>query len=193
MTNTNVISLKLDSGQSGLSGRIASVRVLDAGDEAAVPCASARADAEVQALAAARQDMAAAVTALKMAAQTLARTRNELVEQAEGQMVELALSVARKVLMQEIQAGRYEIDPIVQEALKSVSTRQDVVVRLNPADLQQCNAAHLEQELSDAGLRFIADEAVTRASCLVETSDGSVEASVEKHLAGIEAALRNVQ
>ena len=169
------------------------MRVLEADNEAAKACAGARADAEVQALAAARQDMAAAVTALKMAAQQLARTRKELVEQAEGQMVELALSVARKVLMQEIQAGRYEIDPIVQEALKSVSVRQDVVVRLNPDDLQQCMAAHPEQQLSDANVRFVADEAVTRASCLVETSEGNVEASIEKHLAGIEAALRNVQ
>jgi flagellar biosynthesis/type III secretory pathway protein FliH len=104
--------------------------------------------------------------------------------------VELAVNIARKVLMQEIQAGRYEIDPIVQEALNRVPARQEIVVRLNPADLAKCRqAASIQAQEDCPGVRFVADNSVQRAHCLLETPHGIVESAVESNLEAVAAAM----
>lgn len=115
--------------------------------------------------------------------------RAQLVRQAEQQLLELALDIARKVLMQEIQAGRYEIDPIVKEALRHVPPRQTAVAHLHPDDWARCQMAQ-EPSADDAGrIRFVADPSVPRAECVLETSEGIVQAAVNDHLDGIGEAL----
>lgn len=131
-----------------------------------------------------------AFLALQQASDELAGLRQRFLQEAEGQLVELALNIARKVLMQEIQAGRYQIDPIVKEALLSIPSRQNVVVRLNPDDLAGCELAGMEPEGGDGGsLRFVADPNINRAECLIEAADGMVESSIDAHLDGVAEAL----
>jgi len=134
--------------------------------------------------------LASATAALQQAANELGKMRQQFLQDAEEQLVELALSIANKVLMQEIQAGRYQIAPIVKEALLSIPSQQDVVIRLNPDDIAGCEQAGLDQDIPNGGsLRFIADPEISRAECLVETPDGAVVSSIESHLAGVSQAL----
>ena len=122
------------------------------------------------------------------AAEQLTQLRADLVAEAEEQLATLAVEIARKVLMQEIRAGRHEIDPIVAEALRHAPVRGDVTVRLNPQDHARCSAA---AELPDNGghVRFLADPAVPPAECVLETSEGTIESSVEANLARVAEAL----
>ena len=76
-----------------------------------------------------------AAAALRKAAAEVVREHREFLAQAEEQLLDLAIDIARKVLMQEVQAQRYEIQPIVAEALKRVPEELDVTVYLNPDDL----------------------------------------------------------
>lgn len=110
--------------------------------------------------------------------------------QAEQQLLDLSMEIARKVLMQEIQAEKYQVDPIVREALSRIPPRMDAVTHLHPDDLARCELARLDTEAPGAGgLRFIADPDVRRGECLVQTSQGTVESSIEGHLQEIAAAL----
>ncbi len=121
----------------------------------------------------------------------LSRLREKMIRESERQLVELALEIARKVLMQEVQAGRYEIDPIVKEALLHVRTRQDVLVRLHPDDWAACQTAREAEGSAGAGnVRFVADPSVRRAACLLETSEGMVESTMEANLENIAEALK---
>jgi flagellar assembly protein FliH len=139
-----------------------------------------------------RKALLQAVAALGEGARQFQQHREELVKEAEHQILELAVNIARKVVMQEIQAGRYEIDPIIQEALQRVPTRQEVVVRLNPSDLQKSQLASAPAPEGDnPGVRFVADPSVPPAHCLLETPQGIVESAVELHLDDIASALKN--
>jgi flagellar assembly protein FliH len=135
-----------------------------------------------------RVRLASACQALTRAAQQVEGFRAELLAEAEGQLLSLAVEIARKVLMQEIQAGRYQIDPIVAEALRHVPARGGVVVHLNPGDCAQCQAA-AKQEGDPQQVRFVADVNVQPGECLLETPEGIVESSVEGHLAVIAEGL----
>jgi flagellar assembly protein FliH len=132
--------------------------------------------------------LASACQALTRAAQQVEGFRAELLAEAEGQLLSLAVEIARKVLMQEIQAGRYQIDPIVAEALRRVPAHGGVVVHLNPGDCAQCQAA-ARQEGEAPQVRFVADVNVQPGECLLETPEGIVESSVEGHLAAIAEGL----
>ena len=142
-------------------------------------------------LAAQREQLTQARKALEDALEKLPQLREKMIRESEEQLVELALEIARKVLMQEVQAGRYEIDPIVKEALLHVPARQDVTVHLHPDDWAACQTAREAEGSAAAGnVRFVADPSVRRAACLLETSEGTVESAVEANLENIAEALK---
>jgi flagellar assembly protein FliH len=149
----------------------------------AQPNAQQRLEAELAELQSAR-------TALNEAAEEFNRIQEHFLREAEQQMLSLSLEIARKVLMQEIQAERYEVDPIVAEALCRIPAQTDVVVRMNPDDLARCEMARRDEDASGAGMiRFVSDPGIRPAECLLQTSQGTVEASVEGHFEEITKAL----
>lgn len=181
-----------------LPGRPVGVRVSAPQGRAGSPEApsapepAAETAADEQALAAERAELASARQALEKGLAELAALRRQLVRQAEEELVALALDIARKVLMQEIQAGRYEIDPIVQEALERVPSQQGVVAHLHPEDWSRCQRAQSPQrgEGGSGGVRFVADPGVARGECILETCEGIVQSSVDDDLERIGEALR---
>ncbi len=175
-----------------IPGQVVAVRVLGDGadpdaDADAQRTMQGRASVEIQ-----RNELRHAVQALRIAAQELDEARSRMVREVEEQLIDLAIDIARKVVMQEIDAGRARIDPIVAEALRHVPPRQEVVVHLNPEDSAQCEMA---QETEDGGaaknIRFVADPSVPRGGCVVETPEGTVNSSPQEHLEGIASALKS--
>jgi len=144
----------------------------------------ARIDAQCAALRCAK-------TALEDAANKLTELQEKVLADAEKQVVDLALEIAQKVLMQEVQAGRYSIEPIVKEALLHVPPRQDVVIHLHPQDIATCEMARSDEKTSQAGsIRFVADRSIQPGGCVLETSEGIVESSIDKHIQNVSQALR---
>jgi flagellar assembly protein FliH len=138
-----------------------------------------------------RQGLTQAKAAMLAVAQKLEKFQHRLSAEAEENLLELSLQMARKVLMQEIQAGRYEIDPILAEAMAKLPPRQDAVVRLNPSDLAHSQLAQQTPNREEGGtLTFVGDPAIQRAECVLETGDGQVESKTSTHLDEIERALR---
>ena len=186
-----------------LAGRVAAVRAAaDAGPGHGAGLDEAGMREARQSIEAEKGRLIQACRALDGGLAELDRLRREIIAEAEEQLLELALEIARKVLMQEIHAGRYEIDPIVKEALLHVPPRRDVVVHMHPDDWAACEMAreevsapagsHLSAEApgNSGSLRFVADPGVRPGECLLETSEGRVESSVETHLQGIAEALK---
>ncbi|MBN2133931.1 MAG: hypothetical protein JW741_30795 [Sedimentisphaerales bacterium] len=122
----------------------------------------------------------------KLYQDTLTQNRTEIAR--------LAVEIARKVLMHKTNQRDYDIQAIVEEALKRTPTRQEITIRLNPEDLPQCQ--QLQQTHPDSPLgevSFVADWSIARADCLVETPKGVVKSFVEEHLERIGEALAKVK
>jgi flagellar assembly protein FliH len=157
---------------------------------AAVAAEAAALDVERARMAVQREAMASAGAALTAATGQLAEFQNKLAREVETQLVELALTIARKVLMQEIKAGRYEIDPILKEALARIPARQAVVVRLNPDDLAHSEMARQAGAgAGPEGVKFVPDPAVRRAQCVLDMAEGVLESTIDQHLEEITRAL----
>ena len=96
--------------------------------------------------------------------------------------------------MQKVENGDYKIEPIIKETLSSAPVRQDVVVRLNPADLAEWQKLRENEPGEDfTGIKFVPDASIGRAECVLETPKGIIESLINQHLEQIGKALRKVK
>src|SRR5512140_459949 len=79
-----------------------------------------------------------ATAALSAAAGKLNEFYEKEIQQHNQQIAKLAVEIARKILMQEVNDGHYKIEAILQEALRNAPSRENVIARLNPADAAFC-------------------------------------------------------
>jgi flagellar biosynthesis/type III secretory pathway protein FliH len=118
----------------------------------------------------------------------------ETIVSNRSDVAKLAVEIARKILDWKTSTGDYDIQVVIEEALKQAPTRQDLVVHVNSEDLSQCQK--LQQEHPDgpfAELHLVADSSIARSGCLIETPKGVVRSFVEEHLGRIAEALEKAQ
>jgi flagellar assembly protein FliH len=113
----------------------------------------------------------------------------ELETDGAEQVLTLALTIARQVMRRELEVDHASVMPALHEAVHAVIDQQaHPRVHLNPQDL-----AHLRDSLDEDGLlkgcRFIADPAISRGGCRVETGHSDVDATIESRWNRVLAAV----
>jgi flagellar assembly protein FliH len=158
----------------------ASVRVVDAALAAA--CADAeergrvlgRAEGEARALERCLARVDAAVAELETAREAAGRAVAE-------DSAALALAIAREVLRVEVDAGRYDLERIVREALQaSAAGRAACVVHLHPDDVQRLAGVAFR-----SATRLEPDPEVARGDVHVSTPRGTLVRDVDSALAAL--------
>ena len=106
------------------------------------------------------------------------------------EIARLSVEIARKILMQKVENGDYEIESIIKEALKNAPSSQDVIVHLNPEDLEKCRKAQQDEPGGVlAGIKLIPDPNIGRAECLLESPKGIIKSLIDDSLERIGKAL----
>ncbi len=128
---------------------------------------------------------------LRLAYMDIEKYRKQLYLKAEKETVELALAVARKIIVQEISIDRQIVLNVVKGALDKVVDHENVKIRTNPQDLETLQTALFEflphvEKLEN--IHFEADAAITSGGCVVETNFGNIDAGIENQLDQIDAA-----
>jgi len=113
------------------------------------------------------------------------RQRQELDKAYEEEMLQLVLSISKKILHHELTLQEQTISATLQEAFRYVVDRRKVTVHLNPTDYQYLKR-HPEGSpfaLDDkAGVQVIEDSSIARGGCFLETSFGEVDATIDSQL-----------
>ena len=106
------------------------------------------------------------------------------------EIARLSVEIARKILVQKVEKGDYEIESIIKEALNNTPGSQDVVVHLNPEDIEKCRKAQ-ESEPGGvlSGINTIPDPNIGRAECLLESPKGIIKSMIDANLERIGKAL----
>lgn len=174
---------------------IVSVRILD--DSFPLPCEGEKegvGQIPMQDLQAEKTGLSEACRALNAVVARLNQFYDTLFTEHKEEIAKLSVEIARKILLQKVQDGDYEIEAIVKEALKNAPTRQDVVVHLNPEDHLLCQKAQQDEPTGDlASINFVSDQNIGRAECLLETPKGIIESLIEEHLERIANALKKAE
>ncbi len=117
--------------------------------------------------------------------QEIAHQREELFRTYEKEMVQLVLSVSRKVIHREVMLQDEIISEVLQEAFRQVVDSRKVVVHVNPIDYQTL-VTHPDRfpmaQRNRDDIQFIEDRSIEKGGCLLETSFGEIEATLEGRL-----------
>jgi flagellar assembly protein FliH len=124
--------------------------------------------------------------AIEKAVSEFTRQRESYFERVEEEIVNLSLSIARKILHREAQIDPLLLVGMVHVALEKLGAGTRVRLRVNPAEL-----ASWEQhfrETAGAGLspELVADAALEPEECTLETDVGTTSIGIETHLKEIE-------
>ena len=127
----------------------------------------------------------AAALALNEALAELRRHEHELAQNVERDAVQLALALAAKIL-----AGTLEVEPervldVVAGALRRLSDRRQIVVLVDPEDLDCVSEALAELRAQAGGVELCevhADRRVGRGGAIVRTLECEVDATVQTQL-----------
>ncbi len=118
--------------------------------------------------------------------------RQELWNAQEGEMVALVLTIARQVIKTEVAQNPEVIAHILQNALRRVTDKDHVRIRVSLAD-----AAHVRGMREDLvnlmdgvkNLEIVDDRRIGQGGCVVETNAGTIDAKIETQLDEVERAL----
>ena len=127
---------------------------------------------------------------LRRVAQTieeLAGLRQTLIHETEREMVQLALTLARRVVHREVTLDPELAAALAHVALERLGTNTPATIRLHPDDytiVVQDSARWGGQTVT-----VVPDPSISRGGCLVETAFGSVDATIERQFDELSRAL----
>ena len=137
-------------------------------------------------------------TLLAQAAQIVEHARHEqklIIENCEKDILELAISVATKVIHTEITANPEIVLAVVKDAIQKAKDQEQVTIRVNPADFETVAAE--KQTLQgilrrETGMEIRGDIGVEPGGCVIETGYGAIDARIDTQLQAVKNALRGV-
>jgi flagellar assembly protein FliH len=129
--------------------------------------------------------LAPAMQRLSSVIQELANARAQARREAEESMVELALAVARRILMREIATDPEAVLGLVKSALERINAREVHRLRLSPEDAEMVRQNRDVISLPPS-VEIAADPGLKPGSALFETARGEVDASVQTQLEEIQ-------
>lgn len=122
--------------------------------------------------------------------------KQEVFEYIAPDILEISVDIARKIIKRELQQDPNIILENITEILKSLSKEETkITLRVNPSQVSL-----LKQEIPevlnnvglDAKILIVPDETVMEGSCMVTTTNGVIDATIEAQLAVISEALKEV-
>lgn len=142
------------------------------GERAGMDAAATRADAMLRRLAQTIEELGA--------------LRNEMIHRTERQAVQLVLAIAERIVQREVTLDRTLLLAIARVALDRLGEYGSATIRLHPDDYQAIGA---KPSIEDASVRVVADPAVSRGGCHVESDFGFMDASPESQFRELARAL----
>lgn len=110
---------------------------------------------------------------------------NDFCATLEPQILQLTLSIMRKVISEELEAGSDIVVKITQRALKTVRQRREITIRANPQDiliLKENKRALLDVLSRTKDIIFEEDPAIPLGGVLIETEAGRIDARLDTQL-----------
>lgn len=115
----------------------------------------------------------------------IAALRPRLRREAESQVVDLALAIARKILHRTITMDAEALTGLIHAAISRIDARDLLSIRIAPCHHQQINAAVARLGLPSQ-VKVVPDQSLEPGGLVLETPRGQLDASVTAQLTEIE-------
>ncbi len=138
------------------------------------------------------KQMGTLVPALRSAVAQIEDAQGEWSTHWEKSLVQLATSIAERIVRREIRAQPEIPQQWIAEALQMVAGSAKVTLRLNPTDYETLTGYenHLTKAFgSTATAQMVSDESISLSGCIVETEFGSIDQQIETQLERVQQEL----
>ncbi len=139
-----------------------------------------------------KSEVAPLISKLKIASQTILQAKEEALNQAQKEVVEMALAIAKRVVRANVQMNKEIVTNMVEESLRRVMDKERILIRVNPKDAEEIRAHRAKYTTSVEGienLEIVADRRVSPGGCVVETNTGNIVADLDAQLEEIKEKL----
>jgi flagellar assembly protein FliH len=146
--------------------------------------AQAQAEGYAAGTAAADREMSDMMATMRNLVDLARVERHKLMEDAEPELVRLAIGIAERVLHQQVALDRGVVIEMAKVAIARLIEKESVTVRVNPGDLERMRE-HRDAFLSSGDIRnfrIIEDQRVDRGGIVVETDGGTIDAKISTQL-----------
>jgi flagellar assembly protein FliH len=135
-----------------------------------------------------RSQLVQALDRLARSVEALASLRPRLRREAEEDLLELALAIARRILRRELTVDRASVAGLVKAALEKLQAQEVNRVRVHP-DHERAVRDLLDQPGRGCAIEVISDPSRELGDVVFESARGSLDASVGTQLEEIERGL----
>ncbi len=141
---------------------------------------------------AAHKELEPVLGELQAVAASMARVREQRLEELEGELLGISSEIARRILRGELQQPGDAVVRMAHTCIQEIRDEGGGVLRVNPQDLEliRVHLAELEAELAESSIRAQADPSIARGCVLLETPTRCYEGRPERIL---DAALQQLQ
>ena len=115
----------------------------------------------------------------------LSSLRSRIRSEAEGDLLKLAISIARRVLHRELTLEPESIEGLIRVALEKLQSRELCRIRVHP-DQEGTIRNALERFSNSQKVELVADSSMQCGDVIFETAHGNLDASIESQLREIE-------
>ena len=108
--------------------------------------------------------------------------REPLYKVYERDMLQLVLSISKKIIRHELQSNEEVILSTLQEAFKQIVDQRKVRICVNPVDFQFLHTHSDRWSLAEKvghGVELTKDPSITQGGCVMETAYGDVDGTIE--------------
>lgn len=133
-------------------------------------------------------EYASLVASFTDAVRHLTDAREKIWQESESEIINLILTVSKKIVGYEIHTrGEEIIRQVVKETLSYVSDKKVVALRLAPDDVKKIHTLG-EKNVVAQNIKIVEDGTITSGGCIIETNFGSVDSQIETRWEEIQKA-----
>ncbi|MFZ5352084.1 MAG: FliH/SctL family protein [Bacillota bacterium] len=135
------------------------------------------------------------IEAAMEAKEYIEQRKSEIYEEAEEKIIELVLGISRKVIGDELKQNREAIFSVIKLALDKCAYKSRLILRVSEEDYDFVSEnkdilIRLTEGLSE--LDIIKDISMQKGGCIVETTSGEINSSVDIQIKELEKAFNYV-
>lgn len=133
---------------------------------------------------------------VKLSIMRFLSAKQEVFEVLSPYVMQISLDIAKKIIKKELEQDPSVILASVTEILKSLSRDETkITLQVNPAQVSLLRS-EIPEIVSDVGLEakviVIPDDKIMEGGCMVTTTNGVIDATIETQLSVISEALREI-
>lgn len=140
------------------------------------------------------EKLSESVATILQLAQSATEAYDQFLQESQGEVGQLAVAIAKKIIGKELTLNPKAITDIVAQALQAASIRGACGIRLNPKDYEIVEPfwnAIPSLQPSGKTWELVSDPNTQPGGCIIEANGGTIDAQIGTQLEQIEVALQS--